>query len=197
MVRCKLITVLAIVSLPYATFADGLKLSSKSRTDLLRSQLNVLDNRAAAQYSNSVKLQPPSAIVPGTPGALFDVEEANSPYLETAREAASSQNIPEAIFLRLIKQESGWNPGAVSPKGAIGLTQLMPATARLMQVDALAPDENLRGGARYLRMMFDRFGNWPMALAAYNAGPEAVVKYRGIPPYRETQNYVLAILGSP
>ena len=94
-----------------------------------------------------------------------------------------------------MQQESGWNAGAVSPKGATGLAQLMPDTARLLRVDINDPEENLEGGARYLRMMYDRFGSWRLALAAYNAGPMAVEEHGGIPPYDETQNYVKAILG--
>ena len=91
--------------------------------------------------------------------------------------------------------ESGWNPSAVSTKGATGLAQLMPATARRLGVDATDPRQNLDGGARYLRMMYDRFGSWRLALAAYNAGPLAVEKHDGIPPYAETTNYVRSILG--
>ena len=116
-------------------------------------------------------------------------------FLEVAKAAARKHNIPEDLFLRLVQQESGWNTGAVSPKGATGLAQLMPDTARLLSVDINDPEENLEGGARYLRMMYDRFGSWRLALAAYNAGPLAVEEHGGIPPYDETQNYVKAILG--
>ena len=94
-----------------------------------------------------------------------------------------------------MSRESGWNPGAVSPKGATGLAQLMPGTADLLGVDINDPVENLNGGARYLRMMYDRFGSWRLALAAYNAGPMAVEANDGIPPYDETVEYVKAILG--
>ena len=117
-------------------------------------------------------------------------------YLSSAREAARRHGIPEDLFLRLVQQESGWNPGAVSHKGATGLAQLMPATARRLGVDPTNPQDNLNGGARYLRMMYDRFGDWKLALAAYNAGPEAVAKHGGIPPYAETKGYVRAIYGS-
>ena len=111
-----------------------------------------------------------------------------------ARLAAARHDIPETLFLRLIKQESNWNPKALSPKGAFGLTQLMPATARMMGVDRSDPEQNLDGGARYLSQQYQTFGNWRLALAAYNAGPAAVTKYRGIPPYAETRNYVATIL---
>ncbi|MEE9389411.1 MAG: lytic transglycosylase domain-containing protein [Paracoccaceae bacterium] len=190
----KYLCLAVVIASPLAAHSQGLTVSSKSRSDLLRSQLGVLDSRAASQYSNSVKLQPPRAIIPGTPEALAAVNASDSPYYSMAQAAAGSYDIPEALFMRLIQQESGWNPKALSPKGAIGLAQLMPATARVLKVNPHVPGENLNGGARYLRLMYDRFGSWRLALAAYNAGPEAVQKYRGIPPYRETRNYVQAIL---
>ena len=84
----------------------------------------------------------------------------------------------------------------MSRKGAIGLAQLMPDTARLLRVDPNDPAQNLQGGARYLRMMYERFGSWRLALAAYNAGPGAVESHGGIPPFEETRNYVAIILGA-
>ncbi len=192
------ISVLATIMLvPAFVQAEPLTLSTKSRSDLLRSQLSVLDNRAAQQYSNSITLQPPRAIIPGTPQALSNFDAQNSPYFEPARLAAQAYDVPPDLFMRLIQQESGWNEKAVSVKGAIGLAQLMPATARLLRVNPHTPTENLNGGARYLRMMYDRFGSWKLALAAYNAGPEAVAKYGGVPPYTETQNYVSVLLQTP
>lgn len=86
--------------------------------------------------------------------------------------------------------ESRYCADAVSPQGALGLGQLMPGTARELGVDPLDPTENLMGAARYLRTQLDTFGDTPLALAAYNAGPGAVTTYRGVPPYPETQAYV-------
>lgn len=115
---------------------------------------------------------------------------------QIAQSAAQEFNLDEDIFMALISTESAWNPNAVSPKGAKGLAQLMPNTARALGVaDPFDPVQNLRGGARFLRQMLDQFGSYELALAAYNAGPGAVRRYNGIPPYAETQNYVRKILG--
>ena len=170
------------------------QVSSMNRLALFQSQLDVLDGRAAEQYNNSIRLQPPRAVVPAATPAFSG--RYTGPWLQVARDAARRYAVPEDLFLRLVQQESGWNSGALSPKGAIGLAQLMPETAARLGVDATDPDENLDGGARYLRQQYDTFGTWQLALAAYNAGPGAVQQYSGIPPYAETQNYVLVIWGS-
>lgn len=104
--------------------------------------------------------------------------------------------IPENLVKSLIKQESGFNPSAISHAGAEGLMQLMPATAKEMKVfNSQNPYQNLQGGVKYLGHMLKKFdGNIQLALAAYNAGPQAVTKYRGIPPFKETQNYVQSIM---
>ena len=179
--------------------AEGLKLagnSSKSRALLFRNQIQILDTRAAQQYSNSSRLRPDGATTEIAAAVPRYSGRYRGQYLSAAKAAASKHGIPEDLFLRLVQQESGWNPSAVSPKGATGLAQLMPGTADKLGVDPRDPHQNLEGGARYLRMMYDRFGNWRHALAAYNAGPEAVQKYGGIPPYAETKNYVKVIYGS-
>jgi soluble lytic murein transglycosylase-like protein len=108
---------------------------------------------------------------------------------------AARYSLSPALLEALVWQESRWRQSAVSPKGAVGLTQLMPATARELGVDPRDPVANLEGGARYLRAMLDRFdGNVVKALAAYNAGPARVERAGGIPAIRETQGYVAAIL---
>jgi len=99
------------------------------------------------------------------------------------------------LFRANIEIESAYRQGAVSSAGAIGLGQLMPATARDLGVDPRDPLQNLDGSARYLAMMLELFGDQRLALAAYNAGPDAVRRYNGIPPYRETQNHVPHALG--
>lgn len=116
-------------------------------------------------------------------------------YRGIAVKYAKQYGIPVKLFLKQMGMESGWRPGAVSPKGARGLGQLMPDTARALGVNPDDPADNLRGAAMYLRQQFDTFKQWDLALAAYNAGPNAVKKFGGIPPYRETQNYVRRIMG--
>jgi soluble lytic murein transglycosylase-like protein len=169
--------------------------SSKSRAALFKSQKKVLDSRAASQYSNSVRLQPQSIYTPSKWATPPFRGSYNGPYLAMARDAARRHGIPEDLFLRLVQQESGWNPRAKSHKGALGLAQLMPGTARDLRVDPMDPEQNLEGGARYLKEQFRTFRSWTLALAAYNAGPAAVERYGGIPPYRETKNYVRVITG--
>ena len=108
---------------------------------------------------------------------------------------STAQNLDPKLVRAVIQVESGYNQRARSNKGAMGLMQLIRATADHLSVaDPYDPDQNLRGGTTYLRRMIDRFGSVELALAAYNAGPEAVARYNGIPPYRETVNYVKRIL---
>jgi soluble lytic murein transglycosylase-like protein len=116
-------------------------------------------------------------------------------YQDMARAAARRHNVPEDLFLRLVHTESNFRPTAKSSKGAIGLAQLMPGTAQVLGVNPDDPRENLEGGARYLSQQYRKFGDWRLALAAYNAGPQAVERYRDVPPYAETQSYVKSILG--
>lgn len=122
---------------------------------------------------------------------------SRSRYEGLARSIARDWGIPEGLFLALITQESGWNPTIGSSAGAVGLTQLMPGTARSLGVtDRTNPAQSLRGGAKYLADQKDRFGTWALALAAYNAGPGNVERYGGIPPFRETQNYVRTVMAN-
>lgn len=192
----RILAIVSVLVLPVAlpATADTLFSSSSGRSNF-ENALKVLDGRASQQYENSVRLRPD--YVPETGGGMIPryAGKYRGEYLDHAKAAARKHGVPEDLFLRLVQQESGWNPVAESHAGALGLAQLMPDTAVRLGVDPLDPLENLEGGARYLRQQYDRFRSWRLALAAYNAGPDAVVKYEGIPPFAETEGYVKAILG--
>lgn len=117
-------------------------------------------------------------------------------YDHLITKASEKHSVDPALIKAVIKAESNFNHQAVSPKGARGLMQLMPATANSLQVhDSFHPEKNIEGGVRYLRYLLNLFrGDLSLALAAYNAGESAVAKHRGIPPYRETQLYVQRVL---
>ena len=119
-----------------------------------------------------------------------------SPYAREIIDAAGRFGIPERLVAAVIRAESGFNPRAVSRKGAQGLMQLMPSTASVLGVrNSFDPRENIEGGVRHLRGLLDRFpGNLPFAIAAYNAGEKAVLAYGGVPPYPETVDYVGKVL---
>ena len=122
-----------------------------------------------------------STLDPGSFDALF-------------KAAANREGVDENLIQAVAEVESGFRPDAHSSAGAIGVMQLMPSTAKALGVNPYDPAANIAGGAKYLRAMLDRFGSIPLALAAYNAGPNAVEKYGGIPPYQETMNYVNRVL---
>lgn len=173
--------------------------TSSSRDRILKKQTQLLDGKLSKQYRNSVKYKPGKPKLSATRSTSASIPSYRGKYrgiyLNAAKTAARKHGIPENLFLRLVQQESGFNPNARSHKGAIGLAQLMPGTARQLNVDPHDPKQNLEGGARYLKQMYQKFGNWRLALAAYNAGPGAVEKHNGVPPYKETKNYVKVILG--
>lgn len=116
-------------------------------------------------------------------------------YRQLAYQTAQKYGIDPDLFVRQIQAESAFRPDAVSSAGAIGLGQLMPATAKELGVDPNDPVQNLEGAARYMKQQLDRFGDPALALAAYNAGPSRVAKANGVPNITETQNYVAKILG--
>ncbi len=143
---------------------------------------------------------PPPPVIAAAPAAVPSAAK-NKPLSihpkDLVDRAALRAGLPPAIVHSVAKAESGYRTEAVSPKGAIGIMQLMPATAAAYSADPKNPEQNVDAGALYLREMLLRYnGDVAKALAAYNAGPGAVDKYNGVPPYRETQNYVNKVIRS-
>ena len=136
----------------------------------------------------------PDTMTPSAAPAVASSEPTSLPSLLSS--AGYRQGLDPALLKSMIAEESSFNSRAVSPKGAAGLMQLMPGTAQLLGVkDSYDAVENVQGGAFYIRSLLDRYqGDLAKALAAYNAGPDKVDRYRGIPPYTETQNYVRRVI---
>jgi len=168
----------------YRSMVGVLEKQSGRKADPTSGVKNILPNERYIKI-NQISSQPSNASITKT---RFD------PYIDHA--AAKFRLRPELIKA-VIKAESNFNPKAVSSAGAKGLMQLMDSTALEMGVDnVFSPGQNIDAGARYLRKMIDRFGDIKIALAAYNAGPAAVEKHGGIPPYPETVKYVQSVLDS-
>jgi len=127
----------------------------------------------------------------------FALSSKSANYDSIINEAAQKYNVDTKFIKAIIQQESGFNPNATSWCGAMGMMQLMPETAKGLGVkNAYDPKDNIMGGVKYIKQQLDRFGgDRRKALAAYNAGPGAVLKHGGVPPYKETQNYVRNIMG--
>ncbi len=124
-----------------------------------------------------------------------DLEERKNIFKPIVEEAAKENNISPKIISAVIEQESGFDPNAKSRCGAMGLMQLMPETAKALGVDPSNPEENIKGGSKYLASLLNLYhGNLTLALSAYNSGPNNVNKYGGVPPFKETQNYVKSIM---
>ena len=140
-------------------------------------------------------LTPAPAPPPAAPAAVVAAAKSPKDHLQ---DAAGLTGLPPEILLSIAKIESAFRMDARSPKGAVGVMQLMPGTARALNVNPEDPKENIEGGARLLRELLLKYQDYPdqvyRALSAYNAGPGAVRKYNGIPPYRETQAYVEKVL---
>jgi soluble lytic murein transglycosylase-like protein len=147
---------------------------------------------AAAGTGTQAAAPAPAAAPAGLQSTGASELPSGTPFAAEITAAAKRHGVDPALLAGLVKQESGFNPNAVSPADARGLTQLMPGTAAGLGVsDPLDPAQALDGGAKYLREQLDAFGgDVARALAAYNAGPGAVQRYGGVPPYAETQNYV-------
>ncbi len=184
----------------YAVLVNGFRLhADHHETDSNRVRLyengGILEIAASDVTTwEAEDVQPKPSLSPVT------IAKADAPKGDLYAETAKRHGLPEALVRSIVKAESNGNARAISPKGAIGLMQLMPGTARQLGVDPTIPEQNVDAGTRYLRDLLakyeDKDDQVACAVAAYNAGPGAVDKYKGVPPYRETQTYVRRVLNS-
>lgn len=210
--RTHIIGLAVLASVPawageYVVLDNGFRLHA-DRHELSGATLRIYDGDGTEEIPASrVKGYEPEETVPAALVAPAGVKVGSVDRPETpeelAHEAAAKLALPESfesLVRSVMKAESAFNTAAVSPKGAIGLMQLMPTTARELNVNPRVPRENADGGARYLRDLLAKYEGKSdqvlLALAAYNAGPEAVEKYHGVPPFRETHDYILRVLKS-
>ncbi|MDQ6677633.1 MAG: lytic transglycosylase domain-containing protein [Acidobacteriota bacterium] len=186
----------------YAVLTNGFRLRAE-RHDLMGERVRLYANGgfselAAADISSyepeEYTAHPAPVLVPTLIPAPVPLPLKTDMYSETAKR----HGLPPALVRSIVKAESNGRADAISPKGAIGLMQLMPGTARDLGADPAIPEQNVDAGTRYLRDLLARYEDKDdqvaRAVAAYNAGPGAVDKYNGVPPYRETQNYVRRVL---
>jgi soluble lytic murein transglycosylase-like protein len=169
--------------------ADGAKVRLYQGTGFVELDSTVVRSYEAEEYEAPVE----AALTAPAAFAMAIAPQAPTP-LELADAAADRYGLPRELVRSVMAAESGFQPLAISPKGAIGLMQLMPGTAQLLGADPHDPAQNVDAGTRYLRDLLEKY-NYGLrhALAAYNAGPGAVDKYNGVPPYRETINYIARI----
>lgn len=160
-------------------------------------KLYSLQAQVGSQTVLSDSMQSTGVVVARTGSALATLSAQAGQYLPLFQKYAEAYGMPLEAVLAMAKTESNFNPKATSPKGAMGLMQLMPGTAAdLGVINAYDPEQNIRGGVAYMRRMYDEFykmGGWDAVFASYNAGPGAVRQYGGVPPYTETKNYVAKI----
>lgn len=161
---------------------------------------NVADRTVSLPRSSSIRtMRPAHSGAKKSKKAVKPLSSTSIPFLFKVkiRELARHYNLREDLVFAVAKAESSFNPLAISPKGAVGIMQLMKATARQYGVEnRFNVEQNLQAGIRHLKILYDKYnGNIPLTLAAYNAGEEAVRKYNGVPPYTETREYIRRVLG--
>jgi hypothetical protein len=200
--------IVAALALPvfageYAVLSNGFRIyADRHETADGRVTLHVGNGSLEFPEAEIVRFDPEEhAAQPETPPIRLETNEDAAPVLtprEIVQKAAERYGLPVSLVESVARAESGFRADAVSPKGAIGLMQLMPGTAAELNANPYDPHENADAGVRYLRDLLMKYMHHDyqveMALAAYNAGPGAVDKYKGIPPYRETQNYVRRVI---
>lgn len=195
-------------SSPFTSMLEEMLGNSSATSSLL----GTVTNTNSLQYSGSNQVFKPSTLANVLATQNFSVTTPVSSktqinnnkagysgkYANIIKQAAAKYDLPERLISSIIQHESSFKNNTVSHAGARGLMQLMPGTAKFLGVkDSYDPTQNINGGAKYLRQMLNQFnGNTELALAAYNAGPGNVKKYGGIPPFKETQNYVKKVLNT-
>ncbi|KPX80385.1 hypothetical protein ALP33_200159 [Pseudomonas amygdali pv. lachrymans] len=172
--------------------------SKKRRAGWSQDQVMAMREAFKRKEDELPEAQAPAGVVPvPTDSGLYDPQGApigDGPYAELIKQNAKEQDVNESVISEIIAQESRNDPNAISPKGAQGLMQLMPSLSKQFNIDPFDVAMNIKVGTRYFAELLAKYKRLDYALAAYNAGPGAVDKYNGIPPFPETQNYVSSIL---
>jgi soluble lytic murein transglycosylase-like protein len=188
--RCSFAIVLA-VSVAGSARADVIDIAPSGAISIYKGPTQFVGTSATPLVPATTPRALPSPPNPNAPSFPAQMHPVLAGYLD---DAASRYSVDAGLVRAVAWQESRFRSDVVSPKGAIGIMQLMPATAAQLGVNPHDPQQNIQGGVAYLRALLTQFnGDIRLALAAYNAGPAAVLQYGGIPPYRETQNYVKSI----
>lgn len=177
-----------------SVFAAGLGLAAAVSTGACAQVLSIGDDGAVTTYSGPAVFTTDGAAVIALPEPAQLFRAPPEQVVQLIRESSARHAVPASIVEAVAWQESRFNHAAVSSKGARGVMQLLPTTASDLGVDPSDLRGNIDGGAAYLAQQLKRFGDVKLALAAYNAGPKAVERYGGVPPYAETQSYVRAIM---
>ena len=182
---------ICLAILPVAARAEVFEIGAGGAVAVRTNDRGVIEVGALGAASDAE----PAPDVPALALTTINAPVVPAAFQASLTQAAESARVSPTLLAALVWQESRWHPAALSPKGARGLTQLMPGTARALAVDPADAASNLAGGARYLRAMLDMFdGNVERALAAYNAGPGRVLRSAGLPAIAETRAYVSSII---
>ncbi len=192
-----LLALACVIALPahaeYAVLSSGARLHISGFERVGDRMLLHLQGGVVSVAADEVlRIEPEEIFEPVVAPVERDAGSLTSPYARFIKASAIKYGLDPKLLESVMAAESNLNPRAISAKNALGLMQLMPETAQRMAVrNPFDPAQNIEGGARYLRQMLDRFsGNLTLALAAYNAGPDKVTLYGGVPPYRETVEYI-------